>query len=87
MVLVLIDNLRADHLGAYGYSRATSPHFDAISAQGQLFTQVFAPSSWTKPSVASLFTSRTPEEHEVNDGARDEKCCHEGRCKESQLHG
>ncbi len=63
VVLVVIDNLRADHLGAFGYPRPTSPEFDAISAHGVLFTEGHATSSWTKPSVASLFTSVLPEEH------------------------
>lgn len=63
IVLVVIDNLRADHLGAFGYPRPTSPEFDAISARGILFTEAHATSSWTKPSVASLLTSTPPGEH------------------------
>jgi arylsulfatase A-like enzyme len=63
LVLIVIDTLRADHLGAYGYERPTSPHLDAFAARGTLFTNAMAPSSWTRPSVASLFTSRFPSEH------------------------
>jgi arylsulfatase A-like enzyme len=63
VILVVVDNLRADHLGAYGYARETSPHFDELSRRGWLFTRAFSPSSWTKPAVASLFTSREPDEH------------------------
>ncbi len=63
LVLVVIDALRADHLGCYGYSRPTSPHIDRLADQGVLFTNAAAPSSWTRPSVASLFTSRWPSEH------------------------
>jgi arylsulfatase A-like enzyme len=63
VVLVVIDNLRADHLGAYGYSRNTSPHLDGWAEKGRLFTDVRATSSWTKPSMGSLFTSRIPSEH------------------------
>ncbi len=63
LILILIDTLRPDHLGAYGYARPTSPHIDRLAAAGTLFTHAVAPSSWTKPSVASLFTSRSPSEH------------------------
>ncbi len=63
LVLVVVDSLRADHLGAYGYPRPTSPNFDRLAAAGTLFLNAFAPSSWTRPSVASLFTSRLPSEH------------------------
>jgi len=63
LVLVTIDTLRADHLGAYGYERATSPNLDKLASKGVLFTRASAPSSWTKPSIASLFTSREPGEH------------------------
>ncbi|MCH2173114.1 sulfatase [Myxococcota bacterium] len=63
IVLIVIDTLRADHVGAYGYPRPTSPNIDRLAAAGVLFGQAHAPSSWTKPSVASLFTSRHPSEH------------------------
>jgi arylsulfatase A-like enzyme len=63
LVLIVIDTLRADHVGAYGYERDTSPELDALAARGMRFARVSAPSSWTKPSVASLFTSRLPSEH------------------------
>ena len=63
IVLVVIDALRADHLGAYGYERKTSPNLDALAAAGELFLHATAPSSWTKPSIGSLFTARYPSEH------------------------
>jgi len=63
LVLVVVDTLRADHLGAYGYERPTSPVIDALAARGLRFENAAAPSSWTRPSVASLFTSRLPSEH------------------------
>ncbi|MEN8181681.1 MAG: sulfatase [Myxococcota bacterium] len=63
LVLVVVDTLRSDHLGTYGYSRATSPHLDRLAATGTVFENARAPSSWTKPSVASLFTARRPSEH------------------------
>jgi arylsulfatase A-like enzyme len=63
IVLVVIDALRADHLGVYGYHRDTSPNIDRLATSGTLFLNAGAPSSWTKPSIASLFTSRQPSEH------------------------
>jgi arylsulfatase A-like enzyme len=63
LVLIVIDTLRADHLGTYGYERATSPHIDRLAERGLVFANALTTSSWTKPSVASLFTSRYPSEH------------------------
>lgn len=63
LILIVVDSLRADHVGAYGYPRPTTPNIDRLAAGGVLFANATAPSSWTKPSVASLFTSRYPSEH------------------------
>ncbi len=63
LVVLLVDTLRADHLGAYGYARATSPNIDALAAQGIRFSRAFSSSSWTRPAVGSLFTSLLPSEH------------------------
>jgi arylsulfatase A-like enzyme len=64
-VLVSIDTLRADHLGAYGYSRDTSPHLDAVAEEGTLFETVYAPANWTLTSHASLLTGLDPLTHGV----------------------
>lgn len=63
IVVVLIDTLRADRVGAYGYPRPTTPHLDRLAAQGLLFERAMSVSSWTRPAVASLFTSLLPSEH------------------------
>jgi len=63
VVLVVVDTLRADHLGTYGYARATSPALDRWSAQGAVFERALATSSWTVPSFGSLFTGRIPSAH------------------------
>lgn len=63
LLLVVIDTLRADHVGAYGYPRPTTPAIDRLAAEGTLFEHAFSTSSWTKPAVGSLFTSRLPSEH------------------------
>jgi arylsulfatase A-like enzyme len=63
VVLYLVDTLRADHLGLYGYRRATDPELRRFARDAVVFDSAIASSSWTKPSVASLFTSLPPSEH------------------------
>jgi len=58
-ILVLVDSLRADHVGAYA-GLALTPRIDELAAHGSVFRSAYATSSWTRPSVASLFTSRYP---------------------------
>ena len=70
LIIYLIDALRADHLGCYGYPPPTSPHFDRFAAEAVLFDDAQAQSSWTRPAVASLFTGLWPQLHGAND--RDE---------------
>ena len=53
-MLVLVDTLRADHLGLYGYSRDTSPALDAWSEGATVFTRARSPSPWTLPSGRAL---------------------------------
>jgi arylsulfatase A-like enzyme len=64
-VLITIDTLRADHLGAYGYIQKTSPFFDQLAKRGILFKNHVASMSTTVPSHASLFTSQYPLQHRV----------------------
>lgn len=68
IVLITIDALRADHLSCYGYHRKTTPYIDEIAKSSILFTNAIAPSSWTAPSMASLFTSLYPTNHGVTHG-------------------
>ena len=65
VLFIVIDTLRADHLGCYNYSRDTSPTIDDLADQGILFESPTAQAPWTKPSVASLFTSTFPHTHGV----------------------
>lgn len=64
-VLISIDTLRADHLGAYGYGRDTSPFFDELAARGVLFERAIAQIPGTLPSHMSIFTGLYPAEHQV----------------------
>ena len=61
MVFVLVDTLRADHLGSYGAARDTSPHLDAFAEGAYRFPHVAAQAGCTFPSVNSLLTSRYAE--------------------------
>ncbi len=65
VILITIDTLRADHLGAYGYPRPTSPSFDAFARDGILFRRAFSQAPETNPSLSSLMTSRYPHETKV----------------------
>lgn len=65
VLLVVIDTLRADKLGAYGNQRGLTPFLDSLAARGAVFEHAYAPSSWTIPSMASFFTSRYPTQHRV----------------------
>ena len=65
IVVVVVDTLRADRLGAYGNGSGLTPFLDELAARGTVFTNAYAASSWTLPSVASLLTSRFPSQHHV----------------------
>ena len=70
VVLISLDTLRADRLGAYGYARPTSPAIDALAAEGVLFEQAMATSPWTLPSHASLLTGLYPHVHGLTEKGR-----------------
>ncbi len=69
VVVYLIDTLRADHLGCYGYSPSPSPALDAFARDAVLFEDVSAQSGWTKPATASIWSSQWPWKHRVQDFA------------------
>lgn len=60
IVFVLIDTLRADRLGAYGYERPTSSYIDQLSSRAIRFDDHLSHSSWTKTSMASIWTGLYP---------------------------
>ncbi len=65
VVFVLIDTLRADRMGSYGYERDTTPVLDYFAAKGLRFGAHRAQSSWTKTSMASLWTGLYPQRTDV----------------------
>ena len=60
VVLIIIDALRADLLGCYGFPRKISPELDDIAEGGVLFETTISQCSWTRPSIASMLTSLYP---------------------------
>ena len=61
IVILLVDTLRADHLGAYGYDRDTSPTIDTLASHGTVFETAYSVSNWTTPAIKSIFTGRSPQ--------------------------
>jgi len=67
LVLITVDTLRADHVGAYGYTRARTPALDGIAARGAIFERAYSAAPITLTSHATILTGRYPPGH----GARD----------------
>ena len=63
IVLVLVDTLRRDYLGFHGFDGPISPNLDWLARESVVFDNAFTQAPWTKPSVASLFTSLHPDTH------------------------
>ena len=62
VLIVSIDTLRADAVGAYGSPTAKTPILDKLAADGAMFTRAYSNSPWTLPSHATLFTGLTPSQ-------------------------
>ena len=60
VLFILVDTLRADHLTSYGYERDTSPNLSELASTGIRFSHHVSQSSWTKCSMASLWTGMYP---------------------------
>ena len=69
VLLVTLDTLRADHLGAYGSKTVRTPRMDRLASEGTLFENAAAPMPLTRPSHFSILTSRYPREHGVLNNA------------------
>jgi arylsulfatase A-like enzyme len=63
LVVVLIDTLRADRLGAYGNRNGLTPNLDHFAEEATRFARMQSPAPWTLPSVASLMTGLQPQTH------------------------
>jgi len=67
LLLITIDTLHPDHLGCYGYERDTSPHIARLAESAVVFDHAYGTTSWTLPSIASLFTAEYPSGHRTHD--------------------
>ena len=57
VLLITVDALRPDHLGAYGYERNTSPALDALAMSSTVFERAYAPAPHSSYSLCSMMTS------------------------------
>ncbi len=63
VILIIVDTLRSDHVGCYGYFRDTTPCIDSLATSGTRYVNVTAGEPWTLPSMATIFTGLLPLEH------------------------
>lgn len=63
IILLIVDTVRSDHLGCYGYERNTTPYLDSLAANGVRYVNVTAAEPWTLPSAATVLTGLLPLEH------------------------
>ncbi len=65
VILISLTNVRADHLGTYGYYRNTSPNLDKFARAATVFENAYTVASWTLPVAISVYTSTSPFTHRV----------------------
>jgi arylsulfatase A-like enzyme len=65
IIIISLTNVRADHMGLYGYSRNTTPKIDQFAKKSIVFENAFSSASWTLPAFISILTSLHPLEHKV----------------------
>ena len=68
LILIVLDTVRADRLGAYGHSVDTSPELDRLAEEGVLFEHAVSHASWTLPAAIGLFTGHYPSARTYRDG-------------------
>ena len=68
VIVIMVDTLRADYLGAYGFEGDISPNIDALAAESVRFDNCIAQAPWTSPSIASFVTSLHAQNHCVANG-------------------
>jgi Flp pilus assembly protein TadD len=69
VLLITVDTLRADAIGAYGNARATTPWIDRLAAAGVRFDSAHAHNVVTLPSHANILSGLYPTDHGVRDNA------------------
>jgi arylsulfatase A-like enzyme len=73
VVIIVIDTLRPDHLGCYGYGKNTSPHIDAMAQDSVVFERAFAPGIPTMPSFTTLLSGLHPYRHGITAHASEQR--------------
>lgn len=68
VIIIMVDTLRADYLGTYGFEGEISPNIDALAAESVQFDNCIAQAPWTSPSIASFVTSLHAQNHCVANG-------------------
>ena len=66
VLFIVLDAGRADHFGAYGYARPTTPNIDRLARQGIVFERAFTPAVYTLGAMASVWTSQYPDRHHAD---------------------
>jgi arylsulfatase A-like enzyme len=69
VVMIIMDTTRADHISCYGYHKKTTPQIDKLASASTIYKHAYSTSSWTLPSIASIFTGLYPGTHEANRSA------------------
>jgi arylsulfatase A-like enzyme/Flp pilus assembly protein TadD len=67
LLVITLDTMRADRIGAYGYEKAKTPNLDDLAETGVMFADCYSPVPLTLPAHCSLFTGRYPLGHRVRD--------------------
>jgi arylsulfatase A-like enzyme len=66
IIIIVMDTAAAKYCSTYGHQLDTTPGLSRIAAEGTLYRHSFAPSTWTVPSHASLFSGLYPSEHGID---------------------
>jgi arylsulfatase A-like enzyme len=69
VLFVVLDTVRKDRLGPYGYDENTTPELSAFAEEATVFESAVAPAPWTLPVHASLFTGLYPSQHGADQGS------------------
>ena len=69
VLLISIDTCRSDYLSCYGYKDQTTPHIDAVAAEGFLFDNAISPTPLTLPAHCTLLTGTNPLYHAVHNNS------------------
>lgn len=87
VLFVIVDTLRFDHLGVYGFQRGTSPNLDRYAEASLVFERAYSHAPWTHPSISSMMTSKHPKVLGIRDWKHRLKATHTTLALELQEAG